>query len=56
MKKLLALLAAFALVLSLSGCEEKEKTAGEQLDEAISQTKEASKNALDDMKKALDDN
>lgn len=53
MKKALLLLASLFIALSLSGCG--EETAGDKLDNAIDSTKEASKGALDSMKKALDD-
>ena len=51
MKKLLVVLAGLALMITLSGCG--EETAGEKLDKAIDSTKDASSNALDDVKKAL---
>ena len=51
MKNLLILIVGIFVVLSLSGCG--EKTTGEKLDDAVDSTKEASKNAWDDAKKAL---
>ena len=51
MKKLLVVLATIIVTLTLSGCG--EETAGDKLDKAIDSTKDATSNAVDDVKKAL---
>ncbi|MEA3288922.1 MAG: hypothetical protein U9Q04_01975 [Campylobacterota bacterium] len=51
MKKFFILLAGLFMVASLSGCG--EKTTGEKLDDAVDSTKEASKDAWSDAKKAI---
>jgi predicted small lipoprotein YifL len=53
MKKVLLIVAGLFIVLSLTGCG--EETPGEKLDNAIDQTKEASKDAMDEAKKLLGD-
>lgn len=52
MKKLISILAVITVTLFLNGCG--EETTGEKLDKAIDSTKDATSNALDDVKKALD--
>lgn len=51
MKNFFILLAGLFMVASLSGCG--EKTTGEKLDDAVDSTKEASKDAWSDAKKAI---
>lgn len=51
MKKTLLLITSLFLLAILSGCG--EKTTGDKVDDAIDSTKNASKEAWDDAKKAL---
>ncbi len=53
MKNIILFLTGLFLAVSLNGCG--EETPGEKLDKAIDSTKEASNNAISDIKKALND-
>jgi hypothetical protein len=52
MNKILITLASLFVVVALSGCG--EETAGDKLDNAVDSTKEATSNALDSIKKAVE--
>jgi outer membrane lipoprotein-sorting protein len=52
MKKTLLILASLFVLITLSGCG--EETAGDKLDKAVDSTKEATSNALDSIKKAVE--
>ena len=51
MKKTLLLLGTFFVLITLAGCG--EETAGDKLDKAMDSTKEATSDALDSLKKAV---